>query len=37
MIWDWPHYEEPLPDRAICTACSDQMERDARDEADRQW
>lgn len=21
VIWDWPHYEEPVPDEACCDAC----------------
>jgi len=22
IIWDWPHFEEPVPDEACCNACA---------------
>jgi hypothetical protein len=23
VIWDWPHFAEPVPDNAICDDCSE--------------
>lgn len=34
VIWDWPHFEEPVPDNAICMECfrydEEQERRDPR-------
>jgi hypothetical protein len=27
VIWDWPHFEEPVPDGAVCTTCAEEDER----------
>jgi len=21
VVWEWPHYEEPVPDNAVCERC----------------
>jgi hypothetical protein len=32
VVWEWPHFEEPVPDNAVCEACfkedEDAAERD---------
>lgn len=25
IIWDWPHYEEPVPENACCNECAKEM------------
>ena len=24
IIWDWPHFEEPIPEKAICDKCCEE-------------
>ena len=26
VIWDWPHYEEDVPENAICDECAEEEE-----------
>jgi hypothetical protein len=26
IIWDWPHFEEPVPDNACCGPCSVELD-----------
>ena len=26
VIWDWPHFEEEVPDHACCDACAEEEE-----------
>ena len=33
IIWNWPHFEEEIPDKAICDTCFVEEER----EQDRDW
>ena len=30
IIWEWPHFEEPVPENAICDQCEKDMEEDFR-------
>jgi hypothetical protein len=33
VIWDWPHFEEPVPENAVCEKCA-QEEKEAEE---RDW
>lgn len=28
LVWDWPHFEEEVPDNAVCNGCFAQAESD---------
>lgn len=34
VIWEWPHFEEPVPENAICEACAKEIEEDEAREND---
>ena len=29
IVWDWPHFEEPVPGNAICEACFREEDRES--------
>jgi hypothetical protein len=26
VVWEWPHFEEEVPEHAVCGACADEEE-----------
>jgi hypothetical protein len=36
IIWDWPHFEEKVPEHALCTPCGKE-EEDAIERENKRW
>jgi hypothetical protein len=37
VIWEWPHFEEEVPDNAICEQCFKEEEEAQKRDDDREW